>query len=573
MYRRSSRGNVSLRVGLSCVLWVAACSGSIGDSDEPSAPDEAGGRAGSSGGTGQPGSGGGGGRSPAGGTGGSIVLPSCTQAPNAWPALRRLSTDELANTLRDLLALPDRPALELPADDQREGFANDAELLRASAAFVSSFELSISGLAEKAVTQRSRYLNCPVGKEDAACVRGFVESFGKRAFRRPLSTAEVNAFTGFFTKTKNEIDAEAALSLTLSAFLQSPEFVYRNEAGDKLDGYQLASRLSYSLWQSMPDDELFAKADDGSLEDPAVLRQQALRMLEDGKTRAGLSAFHRQWLSLDRVDTKTKDSALFPSWTPALAEAAREESERFAAHVLFDKGGSFRDLMTSRTAFVKGELAALYGLPSGGADWQEVELPASERAGILTRVAFQAGRGHSLNGSPILRGISVMERVVCEPVPKALDNVDTSNPAENNSSNKTNRQLFEERTAPQLCQNCHSTIDPFGFAFEAYDTAGQYRREEKGQVIDVSGTIKGTDVEGPYDGPVAFVEKLAGSAQAQRCYAGHWYQFLSGRPLTDADECRKDGLGKASAEGMSVLDLLDVIVSSPEFTSPGRTAP
>jgi hypothetical protein len=401
-----------------------------------------------------------------------------------------------------------------------------------------------------------------------------VEEFGRRAFRRPLRSDESDRWSAYFETQKNEIDFDAAVQLTVAAMLQTPQFLYRLESGTdaasngqlELSPHELAGRLSYFLWESMPDDELLAAADANELATDEQVAAQARRMLEDPRARQAIRNFHRQWLYLDRVLGESKVPELFPMWSSQAQQSAREESLLFVENTILE-GGTVTDLFTSNVAYVDDITAELYGVQAPTEPWSQVQLDPNERAGILSRIAFLAGNAHDANGSPPLRGVYVMERILCEPRPSPPANVDTSVPeADPELGPMTNRELFEERTAPPACQGCHVQIDGFGFGFEAYDAAGRYRVEDNGLPVDATGYANGIGNDAAYDGAVGLQDLLAESDVVHDCVAEQWLRYAFGRSLEPADSCQIEAVQAAFMEsGGNIIELLVGIVLRPEF--------
>ncbi len=544
----------ALRGAAAACLLLTACDGAIGDGQ---------------------GSGSGPGRAE------SLVCQNPNAIALGSSPLRRLTNVEYQNTVRDLLGgdLPELP--EQPSDAVLEGtFENDALSLGPSDVRIARYEAAATLLGEHAVTDsaaRARVLPCAT--EDSSCGRTFVEAFGKRAFRRPLTSDELDRWTGYFDSQRTEIDFDAAVQLTVSAMLQTPQFLYRLENDGAPSGsehaeltqHELASRLSYFLWETMPDDALIAAADRGELRNDDALETQARRLLADPRARAAVRNFHRQWLHLDRVLGEDKLPELFPSWSPQARTSAKEETLRFVEETFFG-GGTVEDLLTSPIAYVDDVMADIYGVEAPAEPWSEVELDSTERAGILSRVAFLAGNAHEANGSPPLRGIYVMERLLCETRPSPPADADLSPPtAEPGQGPVTNRQLFEQRVQPSTCQGCHVRIDGFGYGFEHYDAAGRFRAEENGLPIDASGYATGIGNDGEYDGAVELQALLAQSEVVQSCIARQWYSYARGRPVETEDGCQLEGIRASFAQSGGRLDqLLLAIVMRPEFRLTGR---
>jgi hypothetical protein len=346
--------------------------------------------------------------------------------------LRRMSNDEYLNALHDLFP-GQAPALPpLPHDTASAGFENAAEAQQPSDVRIARYE-TIANLYAKGATESHASIAALVGCTDwstptgaAACAATFIETVGARLFRRPLAPDESERFMLRFQGWKASIDFEGAVRLTLSAMLQSPRFLYRPElrtAGASgvvpVEPYAMASRLSFFLWESVPDEALIAAASRGELATEQQVRAQAERMLDDERARRVLWSFHRQWLGLDRIlgdEHLVRTPEVDPAWTAATPLSALGESRLFVENVLF-ANGSLRDLLTSRRAWVNADMARIYGVaaPADPVGWSEVVLPEAERAGILTRVAFLAGHSHRGATSPPIRGNGVELRFLCQP--------------------------------------------------------------------------------------------------------------------------------------------------------------
>jgi mono/diheme cytochrome c family protein len=318
---------------------------------------------------------------------------------------------------------------------------------------------------------------------------------------------------------------------------------------------------------TMPDQTLFDAAKANRLGTATEIEAQARRMVADPKLRGSMLEFHRQWLELDRLEREaSKDPTLYPTFTAALKNAVREESDRFVAAVMVDGDGSLRALLTSPTTFVNADLAKLYGVAAPASGWAAATLKPAERAGILTRANFLASHAHALSGSPPLRAVAIMRRLMCTSLPPPPGDADTSPPKpQPGDAPKTNRQLFEARTAGS-CQGCHGIIDPLGFGLENYDAIGGYRTMDNGFAVNAAGIIKGTDVDGPFTGGVELSQKLAASKTVASCAAKTWFEYGIGRDVGTADACRLAKLNLALSEaGGDVRELLVSLVKSPEF--------
>jgi hypothetical protein len=557
-----------------------ACSGSIADgaaADETpggTRPDGTG-----PGATG-PGTGPGGGAGGTGGRPGVVGGPSPTAACTndlAPVGVRRLTENEYNATIRDLFPGITIARIDLPQEVDASGFENRARIMNPTALLVEGYSSAAIAIAAQAVKTPAAILPCmPSAGTEAACGAQFVESFGARAFRRPLTDAEKKTYGDLFNQQRTAISFNAALQLTIEAFLQAPSFLYRLEFGDpatanagrvRVTPYEVATRLSYLLWGSMPDQALFDAARTGKLATAADVETQARRMLKDDRLRNSVVDFHRQWLDFDRLAREpNKDPKLYPTYTAAMQASIREESDRFVDSVVVKGDGTVRSLLTSTTTLVDGNLAKQYGMTAPATGWMPVSLNPVERAGFLTRSNFLASHAHLQSGSPPLRAVFVMRRLLCTPPPPPPPDANTTPPMQTTGTGaKTNRQLFEERTVG-ACQGCHTLIDPLGFGLENYDAVGRYRTTDNGLPVNAAGEIKGADVAGPFTGGIELSKKLGDSAQVRLCMTGQWYEYALGRDRIDSDECKIKALDQAlAAAGGNVRELLVALTKTNEF--------
>lgn len=549
-----------LSVSLSCCLSLTAlaCSDSSSDASSAEAGD-------ATGGDGEAGAGDGDGDSDSDG--------EASVDPGVKLPARRLSHFEYRNTLRDLFPHIELPEFVMPADSSSEGFDNDGEALQPSTLLIERYDENARAVAKLASAELATLLGCDPAL-GFTCAQQFVEDFGRRAFRRPLTAQEQVDFMVFFSEAPGDADLRAGAELTLQLILQSPQFLYRLEhpvEGGELPGpgefaplgsYELASRLSYFLWSSMPDDELLAAAASDALSSPAQLEAQARRMLEDDRAKDAFLHFHEQWFDLERVDTVTKLPE--DNFDEGLRAAAKQEALRFVEHVIFDEQGTLLDLLTSNRTFINDRLAAVYGVPAPepGA-WVEVELDGSQRAGFMTQVAFLAGHGHPLNPSPVLRGVYGLKDVLCWPL-GAPPPVAEAMTIPEGSEDLTNRETYAALTAADECQYCHELINPVGFAFEHYDTLGRWRDLDNGQPVDATGHFQ----DSSFNGAPELMSALAGRADVHRCVSRKWLRFAygGGRVLKTPGILQDIEAAFAETE-LSITELMVAIVTHPRFAS------
>ena len=486
---------------------------------------------------------------------------------------RRLSHFEYRNTLRDLFPHITVPELELPADPSVDGFDNDGVALVPSTLLIESYDENARIVAQAAAQDLQALLGCDPA-DGMVCAEQWFDGFARRAFRRPLTAQERTDFMVFFTEPPGDADLRAGVELTLQLILQSPQFLYRLEIpleGDEppaegeyapLGDYELASRLSYFLWSSMPDDELLAAAEAGSLGSAAEIEDQARRLLSDDRAKDAFLHFHEQWFDLRRLDKASKLPE--DNFDDALRDSAKQEAMRFVEHVIFDENGTLEDLLTSNRTFVDDRLAEIYGVAGPGPGvWAEVELDPTQRAGFMTQVGFLAGHGHPLNPSPVLRGVYSLKDVLCWPL-GAPPPVAEAMQIPEGSPDQTNRETYEALTAAEECQFCHSIINPVGFAFEHYDTLGRWRDQDNGQSIDASGHFQEANFVGAPD----MMAALVGRDDVHRCVSRKWLTFAYGgsRVLQDPNIHGDIVAAFADAE-FSITELMIAIVTHPRFAS------
>ena len=525
---------------------------------------------------------GGAGGGPGGPGGGGAAL--CEEGVPSVEAreLRRLTPAQLRNTLRDLVG---DPGLEPNIDD-------DANVLTERGV------RQLRTAAELIVSRRDHWTRTvfpcdPAGPADDACAEQMVDDFAQRAFRRPPTAEEREWLLGIYGDARAELGFADALEVLAQVILQSPQLVYVQEEGVAREGlpdglraltsWEVASRLSYFLWNTMPDDALFAAAASGTLETEAGLREQVERMLADPRAEHTLQSFFWQWLQLDggqlhhALEDTDKDAEMFPEYGSELQAAMRTELEAFVRRVVLEEGGGFDALLTDNRAYVNGPLAALYGVEDGPAtadEWAWVELDDAQRGGLLTRAAFLTVFASSDVRSPIRRGVFVVEEVLCnglgEPPPNASDVPVGGGEVEDGSGGtvvRTVREDVEARTGGEPCSTCHSVINPVGFAFEHYDAIGRWQNHElqTGLPIDSTGRLQGSDVDGDLADALDLSRRLARSERVRGCFADRWMTRALGEKPGTADACSRQAVQQRFRETGDIRELLVSIVTSDTF--------
>ena len=397
--------------------------------------------------------------------------------------------------------------------------------------------------------------------------RAWIQQFGERAFRRPLTAPELDSYLQLFalapTLLESGDDFADGVQVVVTAMLQSPFFLYRVEqSSDALpDGrifltdFEVASKLSYALWNTMPDAELFQAARDGALRSADDIRGQANRMLQDERASAMVDDFHRQLLGLDNYDNIYKDPDAFPTYSDQMNGWMKTEAAMYTQEMVFG-GHGVHTLYTAPWTIANDELAAIYGAgPVFEPDengFGRVDLDPSQRAGLLTQSGFLAVNADPNTESSIHRGVFINLALLCVDLPSPPDNIQPLPPP---TGDLTNRERIEAHTGEGTCgAGCHSTmINPPGFAFEHYDALGQFRDTDHGLPVDSSGSL-GAD---SWTDAIDFAAMLADNPSAHACYVQNWLEFLYGRLATPEDADSLQALSNRSRlEDRAILDLL-----------------
>jgi hypothetical protein len=422
--------------------------------------------------------------------------------------IRRLTKVEYGNTLHDFLGVETDVASELPDEVFGEGYLNTLSPLQLEQYLGIANEvldriLAPAGKPPTEVQKRLFGEKPKPGTDLRAAAKGVAQSLARNAFRRPPSDEEVEVLLKVFDLAqKNKLPYPASLRLMLKAVLVSPQFLFitpakEAEAGQAilpLDDYQLASRLSYLLWSTMPDAELSTLADQGKLHEPATLKAQVKRLLMDQRSRALFDGFGAQWLGLGDLKNKTFDTAKFPQMTAEMRSAMYDEARLFFDSIVRENR-SVVSFVESDYTFLNGTLAKLYGMEKAvaGPEMRKVKLANANRGGILGMPGVLATTSLPNRTSAVKRGIWVLEQVLGEHVPPAPPNVPTLEKQDKNKvANLTLRQRTELHRTNVVCANCHKILDPIGFGLENFDAIGRWRdQDDTGGAIDAAGELPG----------------------------------------------------------------------------------
>ncbi len=504
--------------------------------------------------------------------------------PGQSPRLVRLSHRQYDNTVRDLLQLaPEaRPSSEFLADPPVKGFDNNAAALVTKDRLGRDYRRAAESLAAQvtAPDKLATLLPCQPEGDGSACAKQFIQKLGRRALRRALTASELTGYTAFFVQGAGLYEEgssfEQGLRFVIEALLQSPYFLYRIELSDTvetgvkvpLSGHEVATRLSYMLWNSGPDELLLSAAEQGALGTPEGIELQARRLLADPRSRDPVSDFHAQWLDLRKLGNLQKNPDVFPNYKPEMAGAMVEETQRFIHQVIFELNGDYEALMTAPFTYVNADLAIIYGLEGVGAEFQEVELDPLRRGGLLTQPSMLASHAFPHLSSPIHRGAFIQSQILCDPPPPPPGDADLNLPPVTGEIKTTRQQVEAHTETKEYCAACHKTvINPPGFAFEHYDALGQWRDLENGEPIDAT-----SEFFGKHGTPFVFTDaidmagQIAESEEGQRCYLTQWYRYGFARSEQAVDRCTLDELHAAlQDEGYNIQELLVAMTKTTAF--------
>lgn len=488
------------------------------------------------------------------GDGDEAPVPSAEELGVGPTGVRRLTVYEYDNMLVDLLQDDTRPALNMLPEDKSAPFDNDFLAQWPSAVLVESCETLAADIATRLLAdapRRDAIVGCTA--DDAACLTSFVERFGRRAFRRPLTPEEVQSFVTLGSEYATS-DFYAGVEVVLRAFLQSAAFLYRIELGTPVDGqpglyrlndYEIGTRMAFLLWGSAPDDALLDAARDGRLSLAEGRREAALRMLGDERARRQIDRFHAQWLAYEKMPLSAD-----------LTMRMRAETAALLTRVIFEEQASWLDIFQATETFVDDTLAQHYGFPPGASGW--VDTARTGRQGILSHGSFLSAASNPADTSPTKRGVLVRERLLCETIGPPDPDAPADMPPDPTFGNCKWDQYAASRATSAKCTGCHEQLDLLGFGLENYDMQGRYRTHDDNKPecpIDYDGEIVGV---GKFRGPAELSDLLIAGGQLGDCAVQHLLQFTIGREVSSEDAALVSSLRKdfeASAHRFHALML------------------
>jgi hypothetical protein len=506
----------------------------------------------------------------------------CSQVePFRRVTIRRLNRSEYNNTIRDLVGVDFQPAEDFPADDVGYGFDNIGDVLSIPPVLMEEYLDAAETIMQRALedeTLRAQLLvhqpSDDVDRRDA--FRRNLSDFAKRAFRRPASERELERL---FELTSDLFRSGAELEdITRSVFaavLVSPQFLFRIENFDEdadspqpLSDWELAARLSYFLWSSMPDEELFELAEAGRLHQPEVLSEQVRRMLADPKSRALVDNFAGQWLQLRDLDRLSPDPEMFSNFDESLRQAMRRETELFFEAIIREDR-SIIDFLSADFTFLNERLARHYSLDGiAGEEFRRVDLPQGRR-GVLTQASILLITSNPTRTSPVKRGKWILENILAEPPPPAPPDVPELQ--DEGELLGSLRERMEQHRANPACAVCHQTMDVLGFGLENFDAVGAWRDRDGRFAIDASGTLPGG---AEFQGAAELMDVLIAQKREAfyRCVTEKMLTYALGRGLDAADRCTVKGIAESLLEQDDRFSVLvRAIVLSDQFRMQGIT--
>jgi hypothetical protein len=498
----------------------------------------------------------------------SVITSSvqCSKAPVGISApLRALNPVQYANAVRDTFGgrLTASTSYPRQVGTSLTGYSTDSARNALAGGFAEAVADAADDTAGQVFATIGQLVSCASAK-NRACAEKFVDTYATKAFRRPLLAEDRDALLAEFDAAMTEHkNFEAAIAELTSAILQHPRFLYLPEFGTltngqrTLDDYELASRLSFLLWDTLPDDELLRAAGAGELtKDVANVKKQADRMVKAQTFEPVLTKFVKEWIGVPDVAAGSKDATLFPELDATLASALGEELNRFVLAAVKKGAGGFEALIKGRDTFVNAPLAKLYGVTANttsATSWVPVTL-GTDRPGLMTRAAVLAGFAGPTEPSHVRRGKFVRTQLLCGKIAPPPANAQAMQPAY--PANATRRQKSEILQQTQPCGGCHVQLDPIGLSFDNFDALGKRLSGN----IDVSGTLNAAgDLTGQFSGAEQLADLLSDSTDVRECVGRQWFRYAFGRIEGNADACTYADV--ASTLGETNGDLSAMLIS------------
>jgi hypothetical protein len=512
--------------------------------------------------------------------------PAASAAADGMSSFRRLSEGQYVRSIAQIfgpgITVPGR--FDPPRRDDGLMAIGDARVT-VSPSGIEQYELRAREIAAQVMSDDRRKSVAPCAGEagamfDRACASSFVSQYGRLIYRRPLNQAEMNATLALAqAATARSGRFAKGLEVALSRLLISPQFIFRVERAeveaapllaDRLDRYSMAARLSFLLWDAPPDAALLDAAAAGDLQDAAKLRGQIDRLMADPRFEQGVRSFFSDMLGYEQFQGLSKDPAIYPKFNAQIARDAQEQSLRTIVDHLVTRKADYRDLFVTKNTFMNRNLGALYKVPVSGAGmvgWAPYSFGATDpRGGLLSLAGFlMLDPTHEGRSSPTIRGKSVREFLLCQPVPQPPPNVDFVVVQDvHNPDYRTARQRLALHAENPACAGCHALTDPIGLSMENYDAFGEHRTHENDALIDASGSFEGK----PYKGLLELSRLLHDSPAVPSCLVRRVFEYGAGRPATRREATWLSATNQQfAADGFRIEALFRDIATSDAFAS------
>ncbi len=518
----------------------------------------------------------------------ATAAPAAADLPASSSAarVRLMSASQYANVIADVFGADIKPGKPLGPVTRTDGLvataaakvgvtSSDMMKLQRAAAAVAAQVVDNGNLEQEIPSHRDSLVPCKpkdIAASDDACALKFIAQTGRLLYRRPLSEGLLNEYVAKARKAADDNkDFYTGLAGVLEGMLVDPNVLMitdiaeadpKNPGQKRLDAYSLASRYSFFLWNTVPDDAVLKIAESGEIHTPKGRQKLVEMMLASPKLENGVRAFFDDMFAFEDFDNLAKDGGVYPVVTGTALKDSREQTLRTVVDHLVTRKGDYRDLFTTKNTFMSPALAAIYQVPTRPG-WTPYTFPdSSPRMGILTHVSFLTVHAHPARSSATLRGKALRELFLCQKVPPPPPNVDFSALEDPTSPFRTARDRVNFHLQNPVCAGCHKITDPMGLALENFDGGGQFRTMEQGVEIDASGTLDGAN----FTNVTGLSQALHDHKQVPRCLVRRIYSYGTGGPLTNDANPQIEALTKVfETHGYRVPDLMRAIALSDAF--------
>jgi hypothetical protein len=478
----------------------------------------------------------------------TVALAACgdnePQTDGAPPDMRRLTAEQYRNVIHDIFGEHIEIASRFDPLVRTDGlFAVGASNALITPSGFEKFYNIARSVAAQVVNEDGRAVLLPCTPKDASradesCSRQFFDEVGQHLYRRPLTESEMNTAVSAANEVADQFDDfYSGIEFGLTGLLVTPSFLFiidetepdsSSPSGLRLTGYAKASRLSFLLWNSAPDDMLLAAAESGALHTEKGVKRQVERMLGSPLLARGTRAFFEDFLDLEKFENLEKDTTIYPAYTINTAESAKEQLLRTIVDHTVNQDAPYPEIFTTRKTFIDSHLGRVYRVPVARPDggWEPYEFPEDDvRSGILTQMGFLALFSHPGRSSATLRGKAVRELLLCQKVPDPPGDVDFSLFNDPDAPSRTARERLTAHSTVPSCAGCHKLTDPIGLGFEQFDGIGQFRVAEQGATIDVSGDLDGNQ----FEDAKSLAQAMHDSPGVPACLTNQLYSYAVGR--------------------------------------------